>query len=91
IGLVMKDEAMKKRGKEATDATKQITTLIHRLPPDLVAMIAKNDVNEAAVFESAVGFLEREYGLKVKIVKSDESTHPKARQALPFKPAILIE
>ncbi|MBP5475412.1 MAG: hypothetical protein J6X83_04065, partial [Methanomicrobium sp.] len=70
---------------------KQITTLIHRLPPDLVGLIEKNDVSEAKVFESAVGFLEREYGLKVKIVKSDESSHPKARQALPFKPAILIE
>ncbi len=91
IGLIMKDEEMKKRGKEATDATKQITTLIHRLPPDLVGLIEKNDVSEAKVFESAVGFLEREYGLKVKIVKSDESSHPKARQALPFKPAILIE
>src|SRR5208283_5166274 len=33
IKEIMKDEEIKKRGKEATDAAKQCTTLIHRLPP----------------------------------------------------------
>ena len=33
---IMKDPAMRKRGTAATDAAKQIMTLIHRLPPSVV-------------------------------------------------------
>ncbi|MBN2733967.1 MAG: leucine--tRNA ligase [Methanomicrobiaceae archaeon] len=91
IPLLMKDESMKKRGKEATDAAKQITNLIHRLSPEIVERIVRFGIDEAGVFESAKGFLELEFGLPVKIVHSDDNSHQKARMALPFKPAILID
>ncbi|MDD3976645.1 MAG: leucine--tRNA ligase [Methanomicrobium sp.] len=91
IQEIMKDESMKKRGKETTDAVKQITNLIHKLPPKLVTRIVESGIDEKAVFESTKEFIEREYNLPVNIVNSDESTHQKARMALPFKPAILIE
>ena len=89
--LIMKEESMKKRGKEATDAVKQITNFIHRLPPELVSRIVKYGIDEKSVFESAKGFIETEYGIPVRIVCSDDSSHQKAYMALPFKPAILIE
>jgi len=91
IKEIMKIEAMKKRGKEATDAAKQITTLIHRLPPQVVAPLAREPLNEKAVFESARAFLEHEFGVPVHITEADSSDHVKAVTALPFKPAIVIE
>lgn len=91
ISEIMKDEEMRKRGKETTDAAKQITNLIHRLPPEVVERIVMESLDEKEVFESAREFIENEFGLPLKIVSADGSTHQKARQALPFKPAIVIE
>ena len=88
---IMKDDAMRKRGKEATDAAKQCTTLIHRLPPQVVEPLSEEPVNERAVFESAQAFLEHEFGVPVHITDAESSSHTKAATALPFKPAIIIE
>ena len=87
----MKNDGMKKRGKEATDTTKQITTLIHRLPPHVVEPLSREPVNERAVFEAAQAFLEKEFGVPVHIDDAEGSGHIKALTALPFKPAIIIE
>jgi len=91
IKEVMKDDAMRKRGKEATDAAKQCKTLIHRLPPYVVEPLITEPINEAAVFEAAKGFLENEFGVTVYITDAESSEHVKAAIALPFKPAIIIE
>ncbi|HXX55700.1 MAG TPA: leucine--tRNA ligase [Methanoregula sp.] len=91
IKEIMKDEEMRKRGKDATDAAKQCTTLIHRLPPHVVGPLAKAPVNERAVFEDAQVFLEHEFGVPVHITDAESSGHMKAATALPFKPAIIIE
>ncbi|OPY37614.1 MAG: Leucine--tRNA ligase [Methanoregula sp. PtaU1.Bin051] len=91
IREVMKNDAMKKRGKEATDAAKQCTTLIHKLPPQVVTLIAANGVNERMVFESAKAFLEKEFGVPFHVTEAEGSGHAKAVTALPFKPAIVIE
>ena len=91
IKEIMKDDRMKKRGKEATDAAKQCTTLIHRLPPQIVAPLALEPVNEHAVFEAAKTFLEQVFGVPVHITDAENGIHVKAATALPFKPAIIIE
>ena len=91
VRFVMQDEGMRKRGKEAADAAKQCTTLIHRLPPELVENLLQVELDEAAVFAGALEFLERAIGLPVRVVGAEESGHPKASMALPFKPAITIE
>jgi len=88
---IMKDDAMRKRGREATDAAKQCTTLIHRLPPQVVGHLAKEPVNELAVFQAAKSFLEKEFGVPVHVTQAESSEHAKAATALPFKPAIVIE
>jgi leucyl-tRNA synthetase len=87
----MKDEAMRKRGKDATDAAKQCTTLIHRLPPQVVGPLVREPISEQAVFESARTFLEQEFGVPVHVTEAESSGHVKALTALPFKPAIIIE
>ncbi len=88
---IMKDEEMKKRGREATDAVKQCTTLIHRLPPRVVAPLAKESVNERAVFEAAQAFLEKEFCVPIHVADAESSGYAKGATALPFKPAIVIE
>ena len=88
---IMKDPAMRKRGKAATDAARQITTLIHRLPPSVVGPLVKDPIGEQAIFESAKSFLEQEFGVPVHITGAEESDLVKAATALPFKPAIVIE
>jgi len=90
MGEIMKDEEMRKHGKAASLTVKQITNLIHRLPPAIVEQLVNSEHDEVLVFESAKGFLKRESGLEVAIVRADESNHPKAGAALPFKPAIVI-
>jgi leucyl-tRNA synthetase len=91
IKEIMKDETMRRRGKEASDAARQCTTLIHRLPPYVVEPLTHEPVDETAIFEAAKGFLEREFGVPVHITQAESSDHPKATSALPFKPAIIIE
>jgi leucyl-tRNA synthetase len=91
IRTIMKDELMRRRGKEATDAAKQCTTLIHRLPPHIVELIASDGVNERAVFEQATPFLKKEFGVPVHITDAESSLHAKSAGALPFKPALVIE
>ncbi|NMB78153.1 MAG: leucine--tRNA ligase, partial [Methanomicrobiales archaeon] len=88
---IMKDESMRKRGKEATDAAKQITTLIHRLPPYVVEPLVREPINERAIFEAAKGFLEQEFGVAIHIEDAEAAGHAKAAMALPFKPSIIIE
>jgi leucyl-tRNA synthetase len=91
VRLVMQDEEMRKRGREAADTAKQCTTLIHRLPPEIVETLVHVGLDEGAVFSGARGFLEQALALPVRIVAAEESTNPKAGMALPFKPAITVE
>ncbi|KDE54511.1 leucine--tRNA ligase [Methanoculleus sp. MH98A] len=88
---IMQNEEMRKRGREATDAAKQITKLVLKLPPDLVKQLQESSLDEQAVLEGARAFLEHEFGVPVKVQSAEVSTHPKASGALPFKPAIVIE
>ena len=88
---IMQNEEMRKRGREATDAAKQITKLVLKLPPDLVKQLQESPLDEQAVLEAARAFLEHEFGVPVKVQSAEASTHPKASGALPFKPAIVIE
>ncbi len=87
----MQNEGMRRRGREATDAAKQITKLVLKLPPDIVKQLAASSLDEQAVLEGARSFLEHEFGVPVTVKDAGESTHPKAAAALPFKPAIMIE
>jgi leucyl-tRNA synthetase len=91
IREIMKDDTMRRRGREATDAAKQCTTLIHRLPPQVVESLAREQINEAQIFEAAKKFLEKEFGVLIRITDAESSTHVKAATALPFKPAIIFE
>jgi leucyl-tRNA synthetase len=91
IREIMHHEDVRSHGREAADAVRQCTTLHHRLSPVLVNRIMENRPDELQIFTDARGFLEKDLGLTVGVVSAEESTHEKARAALPFKPAIIIE
>jgi leucyl-tRNA synthetase len=88
---VMQAEEMRRRGREATEAARQITKLVLKLPPQLVEQLQISPLDEYTVLEGAKAFLEREFGVPVTIRHAEESRHQKASAALPFKPAIVIE
>ncbi len=88
---LMQNEEIRRRGREATDAAKQITKLVLKLPPHLVQQIAELKLDEQEILESSRTFLEHEFGVPVSVQTAGESVHPKASGALPFKPAIVIE
>jgi leucyl-tRNA synthetase len=91
IKEIMKDETMRKRGKEVTDTVRQCITQIHRLPPQTVSGLLQEMPDEQAIFSAASEFLTREFSVPVTVRDAGESTHAKAAAALPFKPAIVIE
>ena len=86
----MADASLRAKGKEATDASLQTVKLIHSLAPELVSAIAEG-VDEEVIFQAASAFIEKECGLIVEVVPAEGSVHPKAKLALPFKPALVIE
>ncbi|HJJ91285.1 MAG TPA: leucine--tRNA ligase, partial [Methanocorpusculum sp.] len=90
VKTVMANEALRAKGKEATDAAQQTVKLVHSLAPELVSAIAEG-VDEVSVFTAAKEFVEKETGLTVEIVEAETSGHAKAKSALPFKPAIVVE
>jgi leucyl-tRNA synthetase len=91
IKEIMKDEEMRKRGREVTDAVRQCTMLIHRLPPQVISHLLEEMPDEEAIFQKAAGFLQKEFGVPVTVRDAGESLHAKAALALPFKPALVIE
>ena len=88
---LMQDPEIRAHGEEAARAVKDCSALIHRLPPDLAASLANNPPNEMQIFTNAKAFMEHEFSVTVTVVSSDDSTHDKARNAAPFKPALIIE
>lgn len=90
VKSVMAEQSLREKGKEASDAALQTVKLVHSLAPSLVSAIAEG-VDEMPIFKAAVEFLQKECGLEVEIVAAEETSHPKAKSALPFKPAIVIE
>ena len=90
VKTVMTHESLRAKGKEATDASLQTVKLIHSLSPELVSAIAEG-VNEEVIFKAAAAFIEKECKLTVEILPAEESAQPKAKAALPFKPALIVE
>jgi len=48
-------------------------------------------IDEFSALKEAKPSLEKEFGCAVEVEKAESSKHPKARNAFPLKPAILLE
>jgi leucyl-tRNA synthetase len=56
-----------------------------------IHVLASNDDEESRILHSAKSFLEKEFGCSIEIMLGKSAGHPKALQAVPGKPAILVE
>ena len=84
-GLMKASAARKFDMKAVQTIAKTLMKNIHTLP---VPMPQKD---ELAALKDAEKFLASEYSCKVAVMTEDEGKHPKAKSALPNKPAIVLE
>lgn len=85
IGKVMADSEVKKYGKEATKIIQRIVKSGKGLND-----VLSHELEYKSLVESK-DFLEREFKSTIIIKKAEDSEQAKAKQALPGKPAILVE
>jgi leucyl-tRNA synthetase len=83
IEKAMKEETIKRHGKETMNIIKK--TMKSRN----IQFIPKE--KELEILDEAKTFFENEFGCKFEIIDSENSNEPKSKQALPNKPAILVE
>ncbi|MFH1393545.1 MAG: leucine--tRNA ligase [Candidatus Micrarchaeota archaeon] len=79
------DAELKPHMKELTGMAKQLMKNVHSLPDILGAE------EELASLKDAQMFLSEEFGCTVTVLPDSEGKHPKAKNASPNKPAIVIE
>jgi len=81
---LMSDNEMKKHGQDIQPFLK---TAINRLPE----FMDLKKFDEVEVLTEAKPSLEKEFGAVIEIVKAEDSTEAKAKNAFPGKPALIIE
>ncbi len=71
----------------------EISKLVPKLAADACKMpaVVMDQDKEVAVLEENRATLEKQFGCPVELVRAQEAKEPKARQAMPGKPAILVE
>lgn len=89
----MADESIRRNGKSASEFAKKVAIDFSRSEPSSSAVLFETD--ELALLESASGFLSRELGFGIEVLRADAEgvydPQNKARQASPGRPAILLE
>lgn len=85
IGAVMKDEEVRKRGKDGVKFAQGLAKNIAKLG----SVLGMDD--EKAALTEYLDDLKEEFGCTVDIVEAEGSQEGKAKQAAPGKPAILVE
>ncbi len=84
IGAVMAT-SLKAHGQEVMKLIPSFLKDRSKLPEELLER-----ADEEALYNSFLDDLSQEFGCAVTLLKAEESDAPKARQALPGKPAILV-
>jgi leucyl-tRNA synthetase len=88
----MSDPALRERGEAVNDLVGDLVELVRDLDDETVETLAGMD--ELAVYEAAVPFLEDEFGATVEVYAEDaDPPDPgdRAGSAVPFRPAIHLE
>jgi len=84
IKALMQDKGMRQHGKEAQGYAKSLVARISILKE-------AEKIDEAKTLAEAKPDLEKFFGCSIEIEEAEKSSHPKARNALPLKPAIFLE
>jgi leucyl-tRNA synthetase len=85
ISAVMQDEGVRKHGKDGAKFAQGLAKNIARLGPTL------EKADEAKALEEHIDTLKEEFGCDIEVIEAEGSKEPKAKQAVPGKPAILVE
>jgi leucyl-tRNA synthetase len=92
--MAMADELVRVKGKEASDfARKTAEDLMKRSPAEAKKLAQRFD--ELSFLRASKDFLDKEYGCAIAVHEAGEpgvmDPQNKARQAAPWRPAILVE
>ncbi|MFW6265756.1 MAG: leucine--tRNA ligase, partial [Halanaeroarchaeum sp.] len=88
MGSVMQRDGLRERGNAVNELVQSLIQDVRERSDDELAALL--DVDETDVYESAAGFLGREFDATVEVIAESESDEEKAANAEPFRPAILL-
>jgi leucyl-tRNA synthetase len=80
-----KDALLRPHMKDVPKAAGQLVKNAHSLPDVLTGK------EELAALRDAVEFYKKEFGCEVAVEPEEKGTHPRAKNAMPGKPAIVLE
>ncbi|ALG82940.1 leucine--tRNA ligase [Halanaeroarchaeum sulfurireducens] len=88
MGSVMQYDGLRERGDAVNDLVQSLVADVRERSDEERQALRK--IDETDVYESAAGFLAREFDATVDVVPEDETDEEKAESAEPFRPAILL-
>ena len=86
IGVCMSEKGLKPHGKDIVKYIPSLVKDVRKIPETIITQ-----EEEFKSLEQSRQFLENEFKTTVELIKAEDSKEPKAKQALPGKPAILIQ
>jgi len=90
---VMQDPDLRERGNAVNQLVQDLVDLVRSLDDETLAVL--DEIDEISTYETALGFLEREYDATVEVYAEDgegiDDPGDRASKAVPFRPAIHIE
>ena len=86
IPICMKEKSVKAHSKETVKIIKGILKDNSKMPKTIL-----KEAKEKEVYQAASETISQVFKAKVEIVPESKSENPKAKQAMPLKPAILVE
>ncbi len=92
MGEVMQDPDLRERGDEVNDLVQELVEVVRGRDDETVD--AMDEMDEYAVYEEAADFLSREFDAQIELyVEGEDARDPadRAKNAVPFRPAIHIE
>ena len=94
IKTLMANPDMRRYGKEIPKFVQKLIPDVTTMNSETLELLCGFDMDEKAILNEAVDFLESEIGCSVKVYSADEpeyDTQNKARFAVPMRPAIYLE
>jgi leucyl-tRNA synthetase len=94
MGKVMQYEELREKGDEVNDLVQELVEFVRERPDDDVEVLTEVDDREQSVYEDARQFFEREFDAEVEVYREGEEAYDpadKAKNAMPFRPAIHLE
>ena len=89
MGQVMQRESLRERGDQVNQLVQTLVEFVRERDDEALSTLAT--IDERDVYDDAARFLETAFDADVEVVSETETDHEKARQAEPFRPAIVLE